>query len=65
MIKANVILENFKWKKKFKNPNLYFKKKINKLSRISNFDKKKQEFSILLTDNKKMKNLNYRFRKKK
>ena len=64
MIKANVILENFKWKKKFKNPNLYFKKKINKLSRISNFDKKKQEFSILLTDNKKMKNLNYRFRKK-
>ena len=64
MIKANVILENLKWKKKFKDPIAYFKKKLNKLSKISNFDKKKQEFSILLTDNKKMKNLNYKFRKK-
>ena len=64
MIKANVILDNFKWKKKIKNPSLYFKKKLKKLSKIQNLSKKKQEFSILLTNNAKMKNLNNEFRKK-
>ena len=64
MIKANVILDYFKWKNKIKNPNYYFKKKLKKLSKISYFKKKKQEFSIFLTNNKKMKSLNYRFRKK-
>ena len=64
MIKANVILDNYKWKNKIKNPNNYFKKKLNKLSEIPSFKKKKQEFSILLTSNKKMKSLNLNFRKK-
>ena len=64
MIKANVILDNSKWKKKFKNPNIYFKKKLKKLSKISNFFAKKQEFSILLTNNRKMMDLNNKFRKK-
>ena len=64
MIKANVILDDYKWKYKIKNPNLYFKNKINKLNKLSSFRKKKQEFSILLTNNKKMKSLNYKFRKK-
>tara|TARA_B100000965_G_scaffold332240_1_gene296688 strand:- start:1591 stop:2025 length:435 start_codon:yes stop_codon:yes gene_type:complete len=64
MIKANVILDYSKWKNKIKDPNNYFKKKFIKLSKIPYFKKKKQEFSILLTDNKKMKNLNYKFRKK-
>ena len=64
MIKANVILDHYKWRNKIKNPNIYFKKKLNKLAKISFFKKKKQEFSILLTNNKKMKSLNYKFRKK-
>ena len=64
MIKANVILDYSKWKNKIKDPNNYFKKKFIKLSKIPYFKKKKQEFSILLTDNKKMRNLNYKFRKK-
>ena len=64
MIKANVILDYFKWKNKIKNPNNYLKQKIKKLSKISFFKRKKQEFSILLTSNKKMKNLNLKFRKK-
>ena len=64
MIKANVILDYSKWKNKIKNPNLYLKKKLLKLSKISFFKKKKQEFSILLTNNKKMKKLNLKFRKK-
>ena len=64
MIKANVILGHSKWKKKIKNPSNYFKNKLKKLSKIPFFRRKKQEFSILLTNNKKMKNLNFKFRKK-
>ena len=64
MIKANVILDHYKWKNKIKNPILYFKKKFNELNKISTFKKKKHEFSILLTNNKKMKSLNFKFRKK-
>ena len=64
MIKANVILDHYKWKNKIKNPSYYFKKKLIILSKISFFKKKKYEFSVLLTNNKKMKNLNFKFRKK-
>ena len=65
MIKANVILDHYKWKNKIKNPSNYFKKKINKLNKIDSFKKKKHEFSVFLTSNKKMKSLNFKFRKKK
>ena len=64
MIKANVILENIIWKKKIKDPNIYITKRLKTLSSKKFFRKKKQVFSILLTNNKKMKNLNYKFRKK-
>ena len=64
MIKANVILDYSKWENKIKNPENYLKKKIKKLSKIPYFKRKRQEFSILLTNNKKMKNLNLKFRKK-
>ena len=64
MIKANVILDYSKWKNKIKDPENYLEKKLKKLSRKPYFKKKKQEFSILLTNNKKMKNLNFKFRRK-
>ena len=64
MIKANIILDYHKWKIKIKDPNIYLKKKLSRLSKIPYFKKKKQEFSILLTNNRKMKNLNFKFRKK-
>jgi len=64
MIKANIILDYPKWKNKIKDPNIYLKKKLSRLSKIPYFKKKKQEFSILLTNNRKMKNLNFKFRKK-
>ncbi len=64
MIKANVILDYYKWKNIIKNPSLYFNKKINKLNKIRSFKKKNYEFSVLLTNNKKMKSLNLKFRKK-
>ena len=65
MIKANVVLDNFVWKKKIKNPNLFIKNRLKILSQIPFFKNKKQEFTILLTNNKKMKFLNKKFRKKK
>ena len=64
MIKANVILDNSKWEKKIKSPKTYFKKKLLKLSKKPFFKRKNEEFSILLTNNKKMKYLNFKFRKK-
>ena len=64
MIKANVILDNLIWKNKIKKPNKYIKNKLKLLSKKKFFKNKNQEFSILLTSNKVMKNLNNRFRKK-
>ena len=64
MIKANLIIGHPKWKKKIKSPSKYFKDKLKKISKIPFFKKKKQEFSILLTNNNEMRNLNYKFRKK-
>ena len=63
MIKTNVILDNKKWQKYIKNPSIYIKNKFNKLSKVRAFNINK-EFSILLTDNKNMKFLNNKFRKK-
>ena len=65
MIKANIILDKKIWKKKIKNPENYFKQKLEKLSKVRNFRNKNQEFTVLLTDNKKMKELNTKFRNKK
>ena len=64
MIKANVILDNLIWKNKIKKPNKYIKNKLKLLSKKKFFKNKNQEFSILLTNNKVMKNLNNKFRKK-
>ena len=64
MTKANVILDYPKWVKKIKNPENYINKRLKRLSKVSSFKNKKNEFSILLTNNKKMKNLNKKFRKK-
>jgi len=64
MIKANVIIGHYRWKNKIKNPSNYFKNRLRRVLKIPYFRKKKQEFSILLTNNKEMKSLNYKFRKK-
>ena len=64
MIRGNVLIDFPKWKNKIKNPEKYLIQKIKKLQKISYFKNKNQEFSILLTNNLKMKKLNFRFRKK-
>ena len=64
MIKANVISGNSNWKRILKKPDDYLRKRLKILSKTSSFKSKKHEFSILLTNDKEMKNLNYKFRKK-
>ena len=64
MIKANVVLDNPIWENQIKNPNRYIKKRLSLLCKINPFKNKIQEFTLLLTNNKKMKILNNQFRKK-
>jgi len=64
MIRAYVIIDHARWKSKIKSPKDYIQKKIKKLSKFHLFKNKNQEFTILLTNNKKMKKLNKKFRKK-
>ncbi len=64
MIRGNIIIGYSNWKKFLIKPNFYLKKRLNKLSKTPSFKKKNHEFSILLTNNKEMKNLNHKFRKK-
>ena len=59
MIKANVIIDYFKWKNKIKDPNNYFKKKLRKLSKILYIPKKKTR--IFDTLNKQQKNEKLKF----
>ena len=64
MIKVNVISSHSEWKRIIKKPNDYLKKRLKILSKTPFFKKKNHEFSILLTNDKEMKKLNNKFRKK-
>ena len=64
MIKANVISGYSNWKKIIKKPNDYLEKRLKILSKKPLFLKKNHEFSVLLTNDKKMKYFNLKFRKK-
>tara|TARA_B100000614_G_scaffold203716_1_gene185262 strand:- start:14 stop:460 length:447 start_codon:yes stop_codon:yes gene_type:complete len=64
MIKCNIVLDTKIWIKKIKKPDNYFKLKLKKLSKFHFFRKKNHEFTILLTNNIKMKKLNLKFRNK-
>ena len=64
MYKINIITDCNDWKKKILRPKNYFKKRISQLSAIKDFTYKNLEFTILLTNNKKMRKLNKKFRKK-
>ena len=64
MIKAEIVVDSLMWRTKIKNPNLYFKKKIKKLSTIKSFKKKNFHFTLLLTNKIVIKKLNKKFRKK-
>ena len=63
MIKINVVVGFPKWKKKIKNIKNYFKLKQRKFNNYYNSQKKIMEFTVFLTNNSKMKNLNKKYRK--
>jgi probable rRNA maturation factor len=64
MIKINVIVNDKIWIKFIKAPEKYLKNKLKKLNNNIFFKTKKIEFTILLTGNAEIKELNNRFRKK-
>ena len=65
MIKIDVLINEKKWKKYITNPQNYLKNKINKIKGlIPVLKNKKVVFSVLLTGNYQIKNLNKKFRNK-
>ena len=64
MTSADVVLDHHLWKKKIKNPKNYIKKKLVKLNKLKLFKKKSKNYTIFLTNNKKMRELNKKFRNK-
>ena len=64
MNSIDVVLDYYLWKKKIKNPKVYFKKKFFKLSKYGLFKKKSKNLTIFLTNSRKMKQLNKKFRNK-
>ena len=65
MIKINVITANKEWHQYIKNPNDFVDKKISIYNKKNkNFKKNIIFFSLLLSDNKEIKKLNKKFRKK-
>ena len=63
MIKIHVVIDFPKWKKKIKNLRKYFETKQRKFNTYINSSKKIKEFTVFLTNDSKMKELNNKFRK--
>ena len=64
MISVDIVLDHYIWKKKIKNPKIYIKKKLLKLNKLKLLKNKSKNYTIFLTNNKKMKELNKKFRNK-
>ena len=64
MTSVDIVLDHYLWKKKIKNPKTYIKKKLVKLNQLKLFKKKSKNHTIFLTNNKKMRELNKKFRNK-
>ena len=64
MTSADIVLDHYLWKKKIKNPKIYFRKKLLKLNKLKLFQNKSKNCTVFLTKNKTMKELNKKFRNK-
>ena len=65
MIKINVITNNINWHHHIKNPSAYLDRKIKRINfKIKKFKKKILICSLLLSDNREIKKLNKKFRRK-
>ena len=64
MIESEVLVESKNWKKIIKNPSRLISNLLKKFPDEYKFNKKKVQITVLLTNNKRIKFLNKRFRKK-
>ncbi len=64
MTSVNTILDYYLWEKKIKNPKTYIRRKLLKLNKLKLFQNKSKNCTVFLTNNKTMKELNKKFRKK-
>jgi len=64
MTSVGIVFDYYFWKKKIKSPKKYIRKKLLKLNKLKLFQNKSKNFTIFLTNNKMMKKLNKKFRKK-
>ena len=64
MIKVNVIIKYDPWLKYIKSPKSYLKNKLKKIQEEKIFQKKKYNFSLLLTNETDIKKFNKKFRNK-
>ena len=64
MTSTDIVLDHYIWKTKIKNPKIYIKKKFVKLNKLKLYKKKSKNHTIFLTNNKKMRELNKKFRNK-
>ena len=64
MVSVDIVLDYYLWKRKIKNPKIYIKKRLLKLKKIKLLKNKSNNYTIFLTNNKKMQRLNKKFRNK-
>ena len=64
MTSVEIVLDHYPWKKKIKNPKIYIRKKLLKLSKLKLFQNKSKNCTVFLTNNKIMKKLNKKFKNK-
>ena len=64
MINAEIVIDNVNWKKKLKNIDLFINKVLKNFPKKYQFNGKKVILTVLLSNNKKIKQLNKKFRKK-
>ena len=64
MTSVEIVLDYYLWKKKIKSPKTHIRKKLLKLNKLKLFQNKSKNFTIFLTNNKMMRELNKKFRKK-
>ncbi|MFL2894430.1 MAG: rRNA maturation RNase YbeY [Candidatus Pelagibacter sp.] len=64
MINAEIVIDSVNWKKKLKNIDLFINKVLKNFPKKYQFNGKKVILTVLLSNNKKIKQLNKKFRKK-
>ena len=64
MINAKIVIDNVNWEKKLKKIELFFNNVLESFPKKYQFGRKKVVLTVLLSGNKKIKQLNKKFRKK-